>query len=365
MVHRHYTSLVWLILVFAGAAAAYSGIQSPIRSLTVPQGAAGDGLIQVPEADWSIKSNLVMTGNVVAGKHFRGQVPYGPAGDIWVRLGSRPLEWFIRATETGPYETLLSPYLLRSAAVARIDTWTSVPIRPGAIWLEQGPTDKESDIPPIPSLSTASGLGIGDRRSGWGLDPNTRSYGWPSLAVEDPCKVLLEPDQIPVVWTEANPDTAMDKYQQYTDMARTLLKEGRTQQAVDAYTMALVYNPQDLLALAGKAHALFADGQFFASALFLTRLLDLCPDYLRLDVDLGGLIGEGLLCSRIDRLMLLVDQTSEAQLRLLLAYILFRQARFEQAGKILGSLQADQLQGPGIRAMHSAILRALADTPKP
>lgn len=346
MVNRVGPSLIWLVLVFARAAAGYSGIQSPIRSLTVPQCIYSDGLIQVPEADWSIQSNLIMTGDVAGGMHFRGPVPYGPTGDIWVRLGSRPLEWFIRATQIGPDGAMLSPYPIRSTSVARLDTWTSAPIRPGAIWLEQGPADKGSDILPV-------------------TQPSIRSYALPGLAVPDPCIAPLEPNQISLVWMDTGPETATDKYQQYMDTARALLREGRPQQAVDAYTMALVYNPQDLLALAGKAHALFADGQFFTSGLFLTRLLDLCPDYLRLDVDLAGLMGEGLLCSRIDRLMQLVDQTPAAQLRLLLAYALFRQARFEQAAKILGSLQADQLQGPSIRAVHSAIQRALADAPRP
>ena len=70
-------------------------VRSPVGSATVPPSSYSDGLVTSPNPiDRS--SDLVVTGNVGGGKHFRGILPYNAVTDFGGRLGSSTLDTFLR-----------------------------------------------------------------------------------------------------------------------------------------------------------------------------------------------------------------------------------------------------------------------------
>ena len=70
-------------------------VRNPVGSPLVPPSSRTQGLIRSPNPiDRS--SNLVITGNVSGGKHFRGAVPYNAITDFGGSLGSTDLDSFLR-----------------------------------------------------------------------------------------------------------------------------------------------------------------------------------------------------------------------------------------------------------------------------
>jgi hypothetical protein len=89
------------LAVYASASGASgygnSSIASPVRSATTPLSSYQSGLVSRPNPIDS-SSNLVVTGNVGAGKHFRGNIPYRSTTSMDVPLGSTSLDSFMRYT---------------------------------------------------------------------------------------------------------------------------------------------------------------------------------------------------------------------------------------------------------------------------
>ncbi|MHC4316728.1 MAG: hypothetical protein ACYSW3_30165 [Planctomycetota bacterium] len=85
---------------------------------------------------------------------------------------------------------------------------------------------------------------------------------------------------------------ANDKFNEHMRAAEQYLKEGKYYQAADTYTLASIYKSKDPLAYAGKSHALFAAGGYMSSALFLSRTLEIFPEYARFKIDLVGMVGD-------------------------------------------------------------------------
>ncbi|GAI11990.1 unnamed protein product, partial [marine sediment metagenome] len=85
---------------------------------------------------------------------------------------------------------------------------------------------------------------------------------------------------------------AEDKFNRHMRAAEEYLKRGRYYRAADAYTLAAIYKPDDPLAYAGKSHALFAAGEYMSSALFLSRALEIFPEYAQFKIDLVAMVGD-------------------------------------------------------------------------
>src|SRR4030042_1032326 len=68
---------------------------SPVGTGTVPVTAYRSGLVSSPNPI-DDTGNLIVTGNVGGGKHFRGVVPYNAISDFGGALGSGTLDNFLR-----------------------------------------------------------------------------------------------------------------------------------------------------------------------------------------------------------------------------------------------------------------------------
>jgi tetratricopeptide (TPR) repeat protein len=120
-----------------------------------------------------------------------------------------------------------------------------------------------------------------------------------------------------------------DKFNQSMRAAELYLKQGRYYRAADAYTLASLYKPNDPLAYAGKSHALFASGEYMSSALFLSRALQIFPEYARFKIDLVAMVGNrDKLESRVVDLEEWLDRSGGApELQFLLAYVYYQMGR--------------------------------------
>jgi hypothetical protein len=150
------------------------------------------------------------------------------------------------------------------------------------------------------------------------------------------------------------------RYEQCMEMARTRLKEGHPQQAVDAYTLAILYKPADTLALAGKSHALFVCGEFVSSALFLERALEICPDYTSIPIDLAQWVGGvEVLRSRVEEASYYLRQNDSPELRLILAYAYYRMGDMRTAQETVEKATEGARPRPALQVLKQAVSDAL------
>ncbi len=139
-------------------------IRNPIGPGTVPPSSIHSGLVSSP-APLDTTGNLLITGNVRRGRHFRGPVPYQSTTSFSASLGSASLSSFLRDT-AGPqdfgsysHEYGTQPYYDPRQTVA-----TMVPGRSGVFW--PGSTR------------------IDDRAQGSALSTGTDVFGLESLPTE-------------------------------------------------------------------------------------------------------------------------------------------------------------------------------------
>jgi tetratricopeptide (TPR) repeat protein len=125
---------------------------------------------------------------------------------------------------------------------------------------------------------------------------------------------------------------ADDKFNRYMRAGEEYLKEGRYYRAADAYSLASVYKPSDPLAYAGKCHALFAAGEYISAALFLSKTMEIFPEYVQFKVDIVAMIGDkDKVESRISDIKEWYDKSDAAELQFLLAYIYYQMDRLDAA----------------------------------
>jgi tetratricopeptide (TPR) repeat protein len=131
------------------------------------------------------------------------------------------------------------------------------------------------------------------------------------------------------------------------------LKAGKYYRAVDAYSLALVYEPGSASAVAGRSHALLGAGEYMSSALFLSRALEaLAEDQARTseegEVSGAGatdafspltasfkLIDRDTLEDRIVEIGQWQQKSDSVELRFLLSYIYYQMGRLDLAKEAL------------------------------
>jgi len=154
-----------------------------------------------------------------------------------------------------------------------------------------------------------------------------------------------------------------EKFDFYFNAAQVYLKQGRYYRAADSFTLASIFGAREEvgLAYAGKSHALFAAGEYISSALFLSRALQVMPDYASVKVDLVDIIGgkdklEARIADAEERL-----QISDApELRFLLAYVYYQMDKLDAAKKAIDAAYKKLPNSKAIGALKKAIDSALA-----
>jgi tetratricopeptide (TPR) repeat protein len=123
-----------------------------------------------------------------------------------------------------------------------------------------------------------------------------------------------------------------DKFNQHMRAAEQYLKQGKYYRAADAYTLASIYKSDDPLAYAGKSHALFASGEYMSSALFLSRALQIFPEYVRFKIDIVAMVGDkDTLDTRVADVEEWLKRTSAPELYFLLAYVYYQMDKPQSA----------------------------------
>ena len=152
---------------------------------------------------------------------------------------------------------------------------------------------------------------------------------------------------------------SQSRFNQHISAAEDHLKAGRYYRAVDAFTLAAVYEPGNPVVLAGKGHALFAAGEYMSSALFIARVLAVQPDYTQVKVDFAAMIGgPEKLTERIADVEQWLARSGSTQLQFLLSYVYFRAGRFNQAKQAINEAFEKMPHSPAVVAMRTAIRRA-------
>lgn len=83
------------IFVCFGLSAVVWAVRNPLGPPTIPPSSTGGGLVRSPNPI-NTSGNLVVTGNVSAGRSFRGIVPYRGTSDFTASLGSSSFDAFLR-----------------------------------------------------------------------------------------------------------------------------------------------------------------------------------------------------------------------------------------------------------------------------
>lgn len=152
---------------------------------------------------------------------------------------------------------------------------------------------------------------------------------------------------------------AEDKFNRHMRAAEEYLKRGRYYRAADAYTLAAIYKTDDPLAYAGKSHALFAAGEYMSSALFLSRALEIFPEYAQFKIDLVAMVGDkDKLESRLANVEEWLDESDAAELQFLLGYVYYQMGRQEEAEEMIYAAFERMPESPAVVALKKAITGA-------
>jgi tetratricopeptide (TPR) repeat protein len=152
-----------------------------------------------------------------------------------------------------------------------------------------------------------------------------------------------------------------DKFNQHLRAGEMCLKQGRYYRAVDSFTLASIYKPDDPLAYAGRSHALFAAGEYMSSALFLSRALEIFPEYARFKIDLVAMVGDrDKLESRIVDVEEWLQRSDAAELQFLLGYVYYQMGRLQRAKEAIDAAYEKLPDSPAVIALKRAIDSALA-----
>jgi len=167
----------WSGVGFSQSGLANPGIGNPVGPATVPQSGVQSGLVRSPNPIDSGGSlgNMIITGNVQGGKHFRGMVPYRSTTDFRAPLGSTSLDSFLRysagSDDDGGLTEAYRPFYSPTGTVSTIRlgqpapdlSWpASTKIRTNAELPWSGRPDDElavQDVPPAQNPPTGR---IGD-----------------------------------------------------------------------------------------------------------------------------------------------------------------------------------------------------------
>jgi tetratricopeptide (TPR) repeat protein len=412
-------AIILITLSEPGWAIENPSVRSPIVSGTVPQSSISSGLISTPNPIDS-SSNLVITGNVTGGKHFRANIPYGSTTNFQASIGSSSLDSFLRYSTP---DTILDhrpwisagssyssvpgqyrPFFSQSGTVATTEAGQQIPVNSLADSKRSIAVDGGLALPVLSRtpqemdklISDELGANLsqfdsqqglkskGLETSRWrslrmtGSEPNVGTF--PSsqsssrpvnikdidrLIASIEARTKVQDSSLAVTGTatgiddikagsvgfsppsisqkglaEQAPSYTEDKFKRYMQAALLYLKQGRYYRAADSYTMAAIYKPDQPsagLAYAGKSYALLAAGEYMTSALFLSKAIEVLPEYAKLKVDLVDILGnQDKFASRIADVEQRLKISGAPELQFLLGHVYYQS--FLRDGTIEGEL---------------------------
>ena len=164
------------------------------------------------------------------------------------------------------------------------------------------------------------------------------------------------------------------KFNQHLQAAQGHLKAGRYYRAADSFALASIYKLDPgqagsdpvqagglALCFAGRGHALFAAGEYVSSALFLSRALDIAPEYAQTKIDLAVMLGgQNKLEGRIADIKEWLGRSGSGRLEFLLGYVYYRMGRLAQAKQVIDAAYEKMPQSPAVDAVKRAIDDAIA-----
>ena len=157
-----------------------------------------------------------------------------------------------------------------------------------------------------------------------------------------------------------------DNFNKHMRAAEQYLKEGKYYRAEDTYTLASIYKPNDPLVYAGKSHALFSAGEYMSSSLFLSRALEIFPEYARFKIDLAAMVGDrDKLESRIGDIEEWIERSGSADLQFLLGYVYYQMGRVSEAKKAIDAAYEKLPDSPAVIVLKKAIDSAGAGNQTP
>ncbi len=160
-----------------------------------------------------------------------------------------------------------------------------------------------------------------------------------------------------IVDTHTNLDSfSQAKFDQHLRNGQFCLTAGRYYEAAKSFELALMYKPDDPFCLAGKGHALFAAGEYVSSALFISRALEVYPQYTQTEVNLATILGGN---ERIEKRIADVEEwltkSGSNQLGFLLSYIYYRTDKLDKAKLAIDVVSRKVPQSPAALALKAAI----------
>jgi len=146
------------------------------------------------------------------------------------------------------------------------------------------------------------------------------------------------------------------KFNQHIQAAENYLKTGRYYRAADSFALASIYKLDEPLSLAGRGHALFAAGEYISSALFLSRALEIAPEYARAKIDFAVMLGgENKLESRIADIKEWLGRSGSGRLQFLLGYVYYRMGRLGPAKQAINAASEKMPKSTAIDILKKAI----------
>ncbi len=159
------------------------------------------------------------------------------------------------------------------------------------------------------------------------------------------------------------------KFNEHIWAAEDYLRRGMYYRAADSFALASIYRlaPGEAgsdpvhafglaLSLAGRGHALFAAGEYMSSALFISRAIEVDPEYARSEIEfVATLGGMDKLQSRIADVKEWLEKSDTGQLHFLLGYVYYRMGKLQEAKEAMDTAYERMPQSPAVGMVKKAI----------
>lgn len=208
---------------------------------------------------------------------------------------------------------------------------------------------------------TKSGGATGLEFSGIPAYKSTQKTGSPLEELNKLSKTDISAEASRIMGSHSSVESlSASRFDQHMRAAEQHLRAGEYYRAASCFSLATMYQSDNPLALAGRGHALFAAGEYVSSALFLSRALEVSPEYLRMRVDLSSILGDSTkLAGRIEDINQWLARSGSSQLQFLLGYIYYRTGRLLEAKKAIDAAYDKAPESEAVQVMKITIDSAL------